>query len=153
MNQKQFKLNKRLWDLKAARRRLLLAMQGDSQLAKLYYVRQVRRLKADVKMILYRSMSISSHVFNINSYSEEACLRDFRFQRHETPQVMERVGWNIGRTQRNRYSCSPFVETCTILRKLAYPCRWSYIECKFGMHSSQLSEIFYEVVQSLFDTR
>lgn len=52
-------------------------------------------------------------------------------------------------TERNRYNCHPFVATCIFLRRLAYPCRWVDLASMFGMHSSQLSEVFYEVAWSL----
>ena len=55
------------------------------------------------------------------------------------------MGWMSGRTVRNTYACEPLTATCIVLRRLASPCRYRDIEQVFGMHTSKLSEVFWEV--------
>jgi hypothetical protein len=100
-----------------------------------------------------RTRHIASSNFNFNSYSDQSCLRDFRFCRKDVPRLVDVIGWVSGRTRRNRYKCEPLVAICILLRRLAYPCRWSDLEVVFGKHASALSEIYWEVAENLVERR
>eukprot|EP00171_Calliarthron_tuberculosum_P004173 IDg4173t1 len=57
-------------------------------------------------------MAISTHVFNINGYSDEARFRDFRFQRHEISKVVVSMSmdrprmhiWDLLRARAPKYA-------------------------------------------------
>lgn len=110
-----------------------------------YYLRLLRKLrenKQNLRLLRVRSILISSITFNLNSYSDEQCLTDFRFRRCELLLISEIVGWVGGKTKRNGYVCDTITATCLLTRRLSSPCRWADLETKFGMHTSAMSEIF-----------
>ena len=57
------------------------------------------------------------------------------------------MGWNAGKTIRNCYKCIPFTACCIVLQRMASPRRWADLEYTFGMRSSALSEVFWEVLE------
>lgn len=87
--------------------------------------------------------------------ADDQLLLLFRVCRSELCEMVEAVGWpdDMNKTSRNEYKTCPLLTTLVMLRRLASPCRWSDIECIFGKHSSQLSEIFWEGVENLMDKR
>ena len=50
----------------------------------------------------------------------------------------------VGVTTRNEYRYEPITATCVMLHRLATTKRWYDMEMKFGLFSSQMSEIFLE---------
>ena len=96
-------------------------------------------------------MSISSNYFNLNMYSDEWSLRDFRFQVKHIARISACMGWISGKTERNCYKCDPITACCIVLRKLASPCRWKGVEYLFGMHAPALGEVFREVVETFVE--
>jgi len=149
MNQKWFKLNKALRTARRLRQRYLRSLRGGSSFLQAVYRRRLGDALQEIKMIRTRSMRISSHVFNVNGYSTEQCLRDFRFRPQELPKITDIINWS-GTTTRNRYVVSPMTATCILLRRLAYPTRWQDLEPVFGLYASQLSEVFYECAEKLY---
>lgn len=130
----------------------LRSLQGDSDIVKKIMYRRVKRVRNDISLILQRSISISNYTFNINVFSSEECVREFRFRPSEINEVMKQTGWVAESTKRNRYACNPYTATCILLRRLAYPCRWKDLEFMFGMHASHMSEVFHEVAHSFYNT-
>lgn len=128
-------------------------LQGNNLPLQLRNLNRVGYARCNLLLLQSHPASIYSTYLNICIYSDEACLRDFQFQRCELPVIAELCDWIIGRTERNRYSCSALTETCLMLRRIASPCRWKYLEKKFGMHASALSEVFWEVIASLIKAR
>ena len=59
------------------------------------------------------------------------------------------IGWKKEITTKNRYMCSPLLVTCVVLRRLTTPACWRDMEMMFGKHGGQLSEIFWEGMESL----
>lgn len=51
------------------------------------------------------------------------------------------------------HSCDPTTACSIVLRKIASPCRWKDVECNFGMWSSALNEVFWEVINYLVEAR
>ena len=107
----------------------------------------------DLELIIARSKEISIATFNLNALSDEKCLSLFRFKKSKVPVIMNLMGWTTGVTSRNKYLCYSITATCILLRRLSYPCRWVDLEKFFGMHSSALSEVFYECAWQLYETR
>ena len=57
------------------------------------------------------------------------------------------------RTKRNRYAVTPLLVTCIVLRRLASACRWSDLESLLCLHTSHLSEIFWEGLMNFVSHR
>eukprot|EP00171_Calliarthron_tuberculosum_P019568 IDg19568t1 len=130
----------------------LSALRTSNSALKVISMRASKDATEDMVEIARRTQHICSATFNLNRFSEQQCLIDFRFKRSEIPRIAALCGWT-GRTERNGYICDPVTATCVMLRRLAYPCRWRDLEKDFGMHSSKLSEVFWEVSESLHATR
>jgi hypothetical protein len=69
------------------------------------------------------------------------------------PRLVDVIGWIYGRTRRNRYRCESLVAICISLRRMASPCRWSDLEIVFEKHASALSEIYWEIAETLVESR
>jgi len=126
MNQKKFKLGTSIARARVLKARYVYSLKQNSGTVQTLYRRRLLRALLDIKILCRRSISISMYTFNLNSYSNEECLRDFRFLPTELPR------------------------TCILLRRLAYPSRWADLEHVFGFHSSRMSEVFYECAESLY---
>ena len=126
---------------------------SSTSLLPIYFARRRRRLRADLFKLMHRTVAISSTVFNLNAYSDLQCLQNFRFRLQEIPQISRAIDWNAGKTSRSGYLCDSVTATCIVLRRLAYPCRWVDLELTFGMHSSALSESFWEAIECLYEKR
>ena len=65
------------------------------------------------------------------------------------------LGWpdNQTATSRSRYSVSPILATCILLRRMAVPDRWEELCKRFGKHPSQMSEIFWENIDKFMECR
>lgn len=151
MRQIDYSIGKAERRLIQSQRRFRLSRRTSPVSTQIRILRRVRASQDDVHLIRYRSMNISGMRFNINMYSDEKCLRDFRFRRYELPIIMDQVGWTSGKTKRNGYVCDPLTATCVLLRRLATPCRLKDLEEEFGLRFSALSEIFWEVCESLHE--
>lgn len=150
MRQKKFALNNVIARLNKAKRRfrLMIAEEADDEVLLRCYLR-VRAARVDVQKVCARSHNISMTVFNLNAYSEEECYRNFRFRAKDIGKIVQLCGWNSGKTKRCGYVVDPITATCLVLRKLSFPTRWKDIENMFGMHAPAMSEVFYEVNESL----
>ena len=49
--------------------------------------------------------------------------------------------------------CSPLLVTCVVPRRLTTPARWRDMEMLFEKHGGQLSEIFWEGMESFLEAR
>lgn len=101
--------------------------------------------------IMRRSAEVSSIVFNINACSDAQLFLDFRFKAAEIGKLTDVISWS-GITERNRYACDPITATCILLFRLSTPGRLRESELKFGMFSSKLSEVFWEVLESFMES-
>jgi hypothetical protein len=102
-----------------------------------------------------KRVSISDFSFNFNGLSESDCLSFFRFRKGDALIMMTAIAWpeDICARKRNRYSVTPFLTACVVLRRLATPCRWSDLEILFGKHVSQLFELFWECIEHFLSRR
>lgn len=119
----------------------------------LYDSRLLDMMAKDRARLCARSSTISSTYFNLNIFSEQESLSLFRFRKHEIGRVADTLGWTVCRTTRNRYKCDVITAACIVLRRMASPCRWRDVEFLFGMHSSCMSEVFWEVLKTFVHMR
>ena len=140
--------------LRRSSKRLRYSLCGISAgLLPIYFARQRCHLRVDHMKLMHRNVAISSMTFNLNTYSDLRCLQEFRFRLKEISQISDSIGCHAGNTRRSAFKCGAVTATCILLRRLAYPCRWVDLELTFGMHSSALSEIFWEAIESLYTKR
>jgi nuclease HARBI1 len=102
-----------------------------------------------------KCVSTSDFSFNFNCFSDSDCLSLFRFRKSDVLRMVKAIAWpeyRIGST-RNRYSVTPLLDSCILLRRLASPCRWRDLDLLFGKHASQLSEIFWECIENFLSLR
>lgn len=52
---------------------------------------------------------------------------------------------------RRGYSCSSVIANCILLRSLSYPFRWYDLELMFRMCKSKMSEVFWELAESMYE--
>jgi hypothetical protein len=80
-----------------------------------------------------KCVSISDFSFNFNSFSDSDCLSLFRFRKSDVLRKVTAISWPEYRisSTRNRYSVTPLLASCILLRMLASPCRWRYLELLF----------------------
>ena len=113
--------------------------------------RKCRKCKEDLLKLKERKQHMKSINFNLNAYSNEECLKQFRFFPAEIKKVSDIIGFSGGCTARSRYACDQLTPCCIILRRLAAPCRWLDLEPIFGMRLSVLSEVFWEGIKHFVD--
>ena len=109
-------------------------------------IRNVHKHQTEVKRLKLRSRHITNTVFNLNAFSAHTCMVNLRFKKQDINRLCELIEWP-GVSTRNGYFCQPITGTCIFLHRLACTVRWSDVELKFGYFRSQLSEIFWEVVE------
>ncbi|PXF49618.1 hypothetical protein BWQ96_00496 [Gracilariopsis chorda] len=87
----------------------LLAGAKDEVLLRLQ--KRYRRVARDVRLIQRRSRHISVTSFNVNFFSDEQCLWNFRFRKQDLGAIIALTGWNSRRTKRSGYVCDPVAAT------------------------------------------
>lgn len=115
--------------------------------------REALKEQEEINFLFKRSRHIHAIYFNLNALSEHECVSRYRFQKAHMGLIVQAVGWKAGITKRNRYRCDPLTATCVVLRKLAGPIRWYEVEKEFGMRTSHLSEVFWEVTEQFMELR
>jgi len=154
MRQEDFSKGRTVTRLRRKRLMLQMALSVQCTLPLLIYLlKKVKANRIDLKKINLRTRTTKGITFNVNIYNEASCLRDFRFRSSEIPVICSLFNWDHGKTARSRYRCDPITASCIVLRRLASPCRWADLEYVFGMHSSHLSEIFWEVLETFYASR
>lgn len=101
---------------------------------------------AQVLLMMRRSRTVMTTVFNLNAFSEQECLILYRFKKHDIGRLTDMIDFS-GVTDRNGYSCSPVQATCVFLHRLGAPIRLKEMEKTYGLFESQLSEVFWELVE------
>lgn len=135
------------------RTRLLLALSLKSTHAAFFALQRSEQLRRDLNRAIRRLRHIQSIQFNLNNYSEQQSLRDFRFRPSEISRIAEIIGYDEYRTKRSRYRTNKILAACIVMRRLAAPCRWNDLEFTFGVRIYALSEIFWEALEEFVHKR
>ena len=139
--------------LRARRMRLLLGLQSRAPTALLLKLQHsVRRTQHDINIFCLRSRQISTTSFNLNIYSDEHALSEFRFRASEIGKIRDIISWS-GIPTRNRYRCDSITATCILPKRMSFPTRWKDLQTTFGMRSSALCEVFWEVFEEFIEER
>lgn len=78
--------------------------------------------------------------------------RGFLFRRCQLAFIEDICNLNSGKTDRTRYKWNRLTETYILLRILSIPCRWTYLDKSFSIHASSPSEVYWKVLESLYNT-
>ena len=90
---------------------------------------------------------------NINVWDDDSAMRDFRFTVSEIgAKTAPFVIFNKLHTKKNRYCVYLIFGTCFLLRILGSPSRRKDLR-SFYSYGSQLSEVFWEVMEHLRETK
>jgi len=95
-----------------------------------------------------RSERVRAVEFNLNVFSEQKALTNFRFLVSDMGRLSALLSLNVDMT-RCRYHVTRIECLAIILRRLASPCRWMDLELFFGRSASALSESFCRGVEEL----
>lgn len=105
------------------------------------------KLRDDIRKQKLRTITMSTVIFNLNFYSDETCLNDFRFLSKYIVNFSNLLYLPLVNSNMNRYSCYYLVSFCIVLKLLESPATWFYIEETFGIWISVLSEMFWETIE------
>lgn len=102
--------------------------------------------RRNVKKLLQRKRNIRSTRFNVNILPEHHCLQDHRFKisyvsgiakLNEFPKVTTRI----------EYKYEKMTAICFSSQRLVTTVCWSDVEQKYRLFSSQVSEVFWDVIE------
>lgn len=82
---------------------------------------------SDLRRAKRRQRVVRRIHFNLNIFSIKLSLHLSYFRSSELGKVSTVVSFSGG-TKRRRRRCDPIMESCIMLRKLAFPCRWIDLE-------------------------
>lgn len=109
-----------------------------------------RRAQREVALRLRRSSRIRGSSFNLNAFSSQECLSQFRFLPHHIGELSEKLHVQVTFTY-PRYADTPVECLCIALRRLASPSRWLDMEGMFGRSQSALCTIFFATLESILN--
>ena len=101
---------------------------------------------------LPRPLEISGFHVDIDSFSEEGCIKLFRFSQGEIRILVESLNIPDQIKVQEGYTCKGLEALCIALRRLSYPGRWADLQPLFGRSSSSLCAIFLHIVEYLNNT-
>lgn len=131
--------------------------QGKRERWKLYCLTYLRRMSSlysktlkelsNINFMLYCSDHLHSTMFNLNDLSEQKSLRDFRLKKAYIGRICDMIDWTRPTTGK-QYTCHSIYATCLFLQCLVTKTRWYYLDEKFGLFHSQMSEHLWEMVET-----
>ena len=122
-------------------------MDCSDQLA-LKAVENAQKEHQNIEILGIRRFQVNNVSINLNSFTELQLLEDFRFRLSKFKKISQLLGW-IGITARNSYVCEPTLACKIFLYRTAPTSRWYDWEPQFRMYSSQMPEIYWELVELL----
>ena len=79
--------------------------------------------------------------FELTDMDEAECKAEFRFKKSALPQLVEALSIRQVFKCKQRCVCGGMEGLCMLLRRLAYPCRFSYLISRFGRLVPEISMI------------
>ena len=89
--------------------------------------------------------------FNLEEVDESECLSEFRFRKSDIPLLAEALGLPESYTCQQGTVCDSIEGLCLMLRRAAYPCRYSDLIPRFGRPVPELSMISNLVTDTIYD--
>lgn len=90
--------------------------------------------------------------FELEDLDEAECVAEFRFQKKDIPILSQALRVPEVFRCRQGTVCSGLEGLCILLRRMAYPCRFSDLVPRFGRPVPELSIICNQVTDFIFDT-
>ena len=90
--------------------------------------------------------------FNLENWDDTECYTELRFRKSDLPTLLNnlQIPEKIVCTQRT--TCSGMEALCILLKRLAYPCRYTDMVTRFGRNPTELCLIFNTLLQFLYTT-
>lgn len=89
--------------------------------------------------------------FNLEEIEEPECKANFRFQKDDIPELAEVLGLPEVFRCSQRTVADQLEGLCLLLRRMAYPCRYSDLIPQFGRPAPELSMISNCVIDEIFN--
>jgi len=89
--------------------------------------------------------------FDLNDWNDTRCRTEFRFAKNDLQELLFVFGIPEKISTIQRTTCSGMEGLCILLKKLAYPCRFSDIAALFGRNPTEICLIFHFVLDHIFN--
>ena len=89
--------------------------------------------------------------FVLDDMDEAECLREFRVKKPEIPRLADALGLPNSFKCRQRSRAEGIEGLCVVLKRLAYPCRYSNMIHRFGRAVPELSMIANSVINWIYE--
>lgn len=90
-------------------------------------------------------------VFDVDKWDDTECRTELRFAKKDLAGLIEELGFPPKFVCCQRTVCSDVEALCILLKRLAFPCRFSDMVPRFGRNPSELCLIFNTVVDFVYD--
>ena len=87
--------------------------------------------------------------FNINAWTEDECWADFRFHKDDLYRLQNALNFVEPIITDNRLNVDPLEALCILLKRLAFPCRYSDMIPRFGRSVPDLCLIFNKALDKV----
>ena len=91
--------------------------------------------------------------FTLQDKSEAECKTDFRFEKYDIPLLVDVLGLPDEIKCKQGTICNSTEGLCIVLKRLAYPCRYSDLISIFGRPVPEISMISNTVIDFIFEHR
>jgi hypothetical protein len=136
----------------------LLACRQSSTALRLLIVNDAEDEEEELRKLLTRRSRLMMRSFNLQEWSQDGSVRNFRFRSADISQITKLLTWPVEcmtadarvRTQRKRYTFDPEEGLCIVLARLSTVGRWREMEQILFRSAGACCEIFYFVVSIFF---
>ena len=90
--------------------------------------------------------------FEMSSWNEDECWTDFRFNHQDLYRSKTALDLPDRMVAYNRQTFKGMEGLCLMLRRLAFPCRFSDLITGYGRHVAQLWIIYNHMIDHIYDT-
>lgn len=89
--------------------------------------------------------------FNLENWCVEECHTELRFAKSDLEQLMQCLQIPEQVTCQQRSICSGMEGLCIVLKRLAYPCRYTDMASRFGKNPTDICNIFNTVLDRIYE--
>ena len=90
-------------------------------------------------------------IFSVDEWSDVECKTELRFAKKHLPELCECLGIPEKITCVQRTVCGGMEGLCILLKRLAYPCRYTDMVPRFGRNPTELCLIFNTMIDFIYD--
>lgn len=91
------------------------------------------------------------NAFNLETWDDEECRTELRFGKHDLPLLMQCLQIPEKIVCQQRTTCSGMEGLCILLKRLAYPCRYTDMATRFGRNPTEMCLIYNTVLDNIYD--